>query len=416
MSYLSNILHPLKEADNNDTDEIGSISSEEDNISSPRQLPVKRRLIATNDKENAATDEANSSNVIDTTNTSRPAEIHRYVKLKEKIEALQKKFDEKYEAFVVINGAEALEDKTKVKNNIEMLKRFDLIARDLKLTCLRVKKREILYPNLLEREGIVDCKQFVDNKLKILSLETETSKTTSKKKAKQPTKKKIKQPKKKITSQERVEKRKAVLSKAGKVYFKKKKGDILPKAKIHRFKLSVKSAIESANNYSEVLAILFEKELEKWETVPGNFTIPQAMRLCYTHASSFIVNNGQFLKVEVEPKVVRLARFPGAKEFFDSKRLLPLINQPLPTQDLISKFCLIFDKEKSPVRDSLVFFTALLISFLPVFPFNDKYKSKLGFKYLPSFSEDASLQPGELLEEEEEDEEREYDGLMEESD
>lgn len=171
MSLFQNMLPSLyEEIDSDSCDDTTAGINNEDNkyLSSPKQQPPKRRII---------TAEENSTMIVSTTagntNTSRPIELVEYIKYEEEIITLQDKFNTTYEKFIFTNGTAAYEDKTKVLNAIEKVIRFDLKKWEMDLLCLRIKQREILYPGVLDAEGIIDCKSFVDQKIKLSLLEAE---------------------------------------------------------------------------------------------------------------------------------------------------------------------------------------------------------------------------------------------------
>lgn len=158
MSLFENMLPSLNEDDNNN-----------ESIFSPKQMPVKRKFIANNKGEKSTT----AVVVGGTTNKRESSDILQYVKYEEEIAALQDQFNEKYEKFVHINGVDAFDDVSKVVNNEQKRVRFDLKKWKMDLLCLRVKQREILYPGLFDANGIIDCRSFIDQKIKILNLEVE---------------------------------------------------------------------------------------------------------------------------------------------------------------------------------------------------------------------------------------------------
>ncbi|MEG2255173.1 MAG: hypothetical protein RSC33_07595, partial [Vagococcus sp.] len=103
-----------------------------------------------------------------------PEELKKYARLEEEILFLQLSFDVAYEDFLFHNSIEAYKDKSKCKDIEDVELRLDLHKAEVDINYLRVKQRQILYPeSRYDSDAIPDCKQFVTQKFIQKELEAE---------------------------------------------------------------------------------------------------------------------------------------------------------------------------------------------------------------------------------------------------
>ncbi|KAL0582395.1 hypothetical protein ABG067_007753, partial [Albugo candida] len=121
-------------------------------------------------------DDGSDGHTIDLDNDdTRPVELVEYVEYEEKISILQEKFNVSYERFLYIYGAKAYDDK-KLLNDVDGKRsRLRLKKMEIDLVFLRVEQRELLYQGRCDSDGLVDCKSFINQKMKMDELTSEVA-------------------------------------------------------------------------------------------------------------------------------------------------------------------------------------------------------------------------------------------------
>ncbi|KAL0582318.1 hypothetical protein ABG067_007831, partial [Albugo candida] len=182
----------------------------------------------------------------------------------------------------------------------------------------------------------------------------------------------------------RDDKEKTRISKAQTTYYVNHKRFILGSTKMERFKYAVVDAIRLANKDQYSLLLQFEVELMKWKGIVleegGGFSLLQSIIICYTYATTVIISD-RFLENEISPRIIPLCSFSGAKLFFEENRILFWRIEAAPAQSLINKFCKLSVGHARVVRPALVLFTALLVTFSPKFPFEEKFEQTFDLRH-----------------------------------
>lgn len=150
---------------------------------------------------------------------------------------------------------------------------------------------------------------------------------------------------------------------------------VLLEKKMKRFQQDVAKAIRFSNQDRTALLLQFEDQSEKWgkfSLIGGKVKLQplESFVLAYTFATSVIVSQ-RFLEFGISPRIVRMGYFPGASQFFTEKNLLYWRIEAPVSQRLIDGYCKLSESQAKVFRPALVLFTALLTTFLPVFPFKE---------------------------------------------